>query len=176
MTDRGHPRPAEPIGRGRPDAWQAAVKLLAVRGRSSHEVREALRRRGYSPDDVGAVIARLAAARYLDDAEFARTWALTRARRGAAAPARLARELRAKGVPDADIAAALRALHEAWDAAAAAAEVARRKLRTLQGLPPETARRRLAAHLERRGFTREIILATCRRQAPHAHEHEHDRE
>jgi regulatory protein len=172
MTDGGRRRPAGPIGREPPDAWQAAVKMLAVRARSGHEVREALRRRGYPPDEIAAAIARLAAARYLDDAEFARTWMATRARRGAAAPVRLARELRAKGVAEEDIAAALRALQGEWDSAAAAAEAARRKLKTLQGLTPEAARRRLAAHLERRGFDRETVLATCRRQVPHARGHD----
>jgi len=152
----------------RPDAWQAALKILAVRALSTHEVRQALARRGHAPDDIATVIARLMAARYLDDADFARTWVLTRARRGAAAPARLARELRAKGITDETIAAALRVLTEDWDPAEAAGEAARRKLKSLQGLPAEVARRRLAAYLERRGFSGDVILATCRRQVPDA--------
>jgi regulatory protein len=122
-----------------------------------------LARRGYSPDDIAAVIARLGAARYVDDADFARAWVVARARRGAAAPARLTRELRAKGVEDGTIEAALRALGAEWDARAAAADAAQRKMNSLGGLPAAVVRRRLAAYLERRGFDRDVILATCRR-------------
>jgi len=147
----------------RPGAWGVALKLLAVRSRSSHEVRQALDRRGYPPDEVAAVIARLTACRYLDDAEFARAWVTARAHRVAVGPARLARELRAKGIPDGKIAAALRTLAEDWSPAEAAGEAVRRKLKALAGLPPAVARRRLAGYLERRGFSPEIIIAMCRR-------------
>lgn len=147
----------------RSDAWDAALKYLATRARTTHEVRQALRRRGYPLDDIATVMARLAAARYVDDAEFARTWVATRARRGAAAPTRLARELRAKGVRDGEIAAALRALNGEWDERSAANAAAERKVKSLQGVPAEKARRRLAAFLERRGFGREVVLAVCRR-------------
>jgi len=71
----------DPSARERPDAWQVALKVLAVRARTTHEVRQALTRRGYPPDEVAAVIARLTAARYLDDADFARSWVSARARR-----------------------------------------------------------------------------------------------
>jgi regulatory protein len=138
-----------------------AVKMLALRARSAEEIRRALARRGYGREEIAAVLARLTASRYLDDAEFARTWVTTRARRAALGPARLARELRAKGIADADIAVALRALADEWDTADVAREAARRKLPSLQGLPSGVARRRLAAFLERRGFSAEIILALC---------------
>jgi regulatory protein len=161
---RGRRRTAgDPAKTARSDPWQLALKHIAVRARTVHEVRRALGRRGYARPVVAAVIERLRAARYLDDADFARTWVSTRARRGVAAPARLARELREKGVAEAEIAAALRNLHEAWDPAEAAGQAAQRKLKSLQGLPAAVARRRLAAFLDRRGFTAEVILATCRR-------------
>jgi len=155
--------PGRRAGSQRPDAWNAAVKWLAVRARTTHEVRKALERAGYAIEEINAVIARLTAARYLDDADFARTWVSTRAQRGAAGPVRLARELRAKGIPDGEIVAALRGLNEEWDSAAAAGEAARRKLKALEGLPADTARRRLLAYLERRGFSRDLVLTTCRR-------------
>jgi regulatory protein len=170
---RGGRREAgDPPARQRPDAWQVALKYLALRARTTHEVRQALTRRGCPPEEVAAVIARLTAAGYLDDAAFARTWASARARRGAAAPARLARELRTKGVAAGEIASALRGLRDEWDAAAAAGEAAKRKLKSLQGLPMPVARRRLAAFLDRRGFSPEIILATCRKHLAAAGEPE----
>ena len=156
--DAGDPTTGE-----RGDPWQVALKLLSTRARTTHEVRRTLSRRGYPPEQISAVIARLIAARYLDDADFARTWVSARARRGAAGPARLARELRTKGVASGEIAAALRELQEDWDPAAAAAAAAARKLKSLQGLPGPAARRRLAAFLDRRGFSPEIILVICRK-------------
>jgi regulatory protein len=126
-------------------------------------VRQALGRRGYPPDEVAAVVARLTACRFLDDAEFARTWVTARAHRAAVGPARLARELRAKGIPEGQIATALRTLAEEWTPVEAAGEAVRRKLKALAGLPPAVARRRLAGYLERRGFSPEIIIAMCRR-------------
>ena len=153
----------DPARPDRLDPWQVALKHIAVRARTTHEVRQNLTRRGYAPQEIAAVIARLTEARYLDDADFARTWVSMRARRGAAAPTRLARELRTKGIAAGEIAAALRALQEEWDPAEAAGEAAKRKLKSLQGLPAPVARRRLAAFLDRRGFSPEIILSTCRR-------------
>lgn len=160
---RGKPGPGEE-GVARPAPWEVALKLLALRARSVEEIRRALAHRGYGREEIAAVLARLTASRYLDDAEFARTWVTTRARRAALGPARLARELRAKGIADADIAVALRALAEEWGTADVAREAVRRKLPSLQGLPPDVAQRRLAAFLERRGFSAEIILALCRAQ------------
>ena len=148
----------------RPNAWGVALKQLALRARSAEEVRRSLARRGYGGDEIAAVIARLTALRYLDDADFARTWVAARARRTPTGPARLARELRAKGIADADIGAALGALAAEWNVAEAAAAAVRRKLPSLHGVPPSVARRRLAAFLERRGFSAEIILAVCRAQ------------
>lgn len=158
---RGRAGPADETS-ARPDPWQVALKQLANRARSADEIRRALARRGYDRDEVEAVLARLTASRYLDDADFARTWVTTRARRSLMGPARLARELRAKGIADNDITAALRSLADEWDAREAARKAVRRKLPSLQGLPPAVARRRLAAFLERRGFSPEVILAMCR--------------
>jgi SOS response regulatory protein OraA/RecX len=148
----------------RPDPWGVALKQLALRARTVEEVRRFLARRGYAGDEIATVLARLRALRYLDDADFARIWVAARARRTATGPARLARELRAKGVANTDIGAALSALAEEWDVSEAAAEAVRRKLPSLRGVPPGVARRRLAAFLERRGFSTEIILALCRAQ------------
>jgi len=168
----GRQTAGDPTRQERRDAWQVALKQIAVRARSTHEVRQTLTRRGYAPQEIAAVIARLTTARYLNDADFARTWVSTRAHRGAAGPARLARELRTKGIAAGEIAAALRALHEEWDPAEAAREAARRKLKSLQGLPAPVARRRLAAFLDRRGFSPDIILATCRRYVSDANDSE----
>jgi len=149
------------------DPWEVAVKLLAARDLTTHEVWQRLARGGYARDQISAVITRLMASRYLDDAEYARRWARTRAHRRSVGPARLARELRAKGVAEEHIAGALADAFGEQDAREVAEAAALRKLRTLRGLAPEVARRRLAAHLTRQGFATEIVLALCRKYFPH---------
>jgi regulatory protein len=151
---------------GRADPGELALKLLAVRARSREEIRLTLSRRGYPPEEIAAVLARLAAARYLNDLELARDWVRLRAERCGFGPARLARELRARGIADQDIRAALGELLAAQSPLALAEEAARRKLTSLQGVPPPVGRRRLGAYLARRGFTTEIILRLCQKYFP----------
>jgi regulatory protein len=138
-----------------------------MRSRSAEEIRRRLRQRRFSRGEVEAAIARLTAAGYLNDAAFAEAWARARQERQRLGPGRLARELAAKGVGAGDIAAALDALREERDVREVAAEAAEKRLTALRGLSPETARRRLAAYLERRGFPAETVLALCRRHFPH---------
>jgi regulatory protein len=111
-------------------------------------------------------VARLTASGYLNDAEYARSYVRIRATQRALGPGRLAQELRVKGVAEAEIAAALAALAAEEGPAASAARAAARKMRALAALPPEVARRRLAAHLARQGFSAEIVLQTCRTVVP----------
>ncbi|MBI4573313.1 MAG: regulatory protein RecX [candidate division NC10 bacterium] len=154
----------------RPDAWEAAVKLLAMRALSTQELRQRLLRRGYPPPEIDAVLARLRASRYLDDAEYARAWARTRAHRRSLGPARLANELRARGIADAEISNALDEAFAGTSAREVAEAAATRKLKGLRGLAQAVARRRLAAHLTRLGFAVEIVLALCRKHFPHGDE------
>jgi regulatory protein len=153
----------------RPDAWEVALRLLAMRARSTEDLRGRLRRRGYAPEEIEPVIARLTAAGYLDDAGFARSWVRSRAHR-AFGPARLARELRAKGVPEAEVAAVLGEAAAAQDVRQAAEVAASRKLHALRGLAPEVVRRRLAAHLLRQGFTMDVVLDLLRSRLPESNE------
>jgi regulatory protein len=143
-----------------------AVKLLAMRACSTQEIRQRLARRGYPPEQIEAVVAKLTASRYLDDASFARIWCRSRAQRHAVAPARLAWELRARGIAEPEISAALHELFTEEDARAVAERAAARKLTALRGLPSDVARRRLSAHLGRQGFAAEIVLALCRKHFP----------
>ena len=165
MKKRGG-RAAGEAASDRPDPWEIAVKLLAMRALSSEELRRRLVRRRYPPDQISAVLARLTASRYLDDGEYARAWARSRAHRRSLGPMRLTQELRAKGIAEGDIAAALREAFTEREAREVAAAAALRRLPALQGLPPEAARRRLAGYLTRRGFAAEIILALCRKHFP----------
>jgi regulatory protein len=148
------------------DPWEVALRLLAGRARSCEEIRLSLGRLGYSPEAVAAVLGRLAAARYVNDLEFARDWVRARAERSGFGPARLTRELRAKGIGGGDIRTALGELLAEQGPLALAEQAARRKLTALQGVPPAVGRRRLAAYLTRRGFSTEIVLRLSRKSFP----------
>jgi regulatory protein len=153
--------PVEP-----PDPWQIAIKLLAMRALSSEELRRRLARRGFPPSQISATLAKLTAAGYLDDVEYARAWARSRAHRRSLGPTRLTQELRAKGIPEGEIVGALREAYTERGAREVAETAATRRLPALRGLPPDVARRRLAGYLSRRGFAAEIILALCRKHFP----------
>lgn len=156
----------EEVPAERPEAWEVALKLLAMRALTTEELRRRLARRGYAPDQITAVVARLTASGYLDDAEYAKAWARARAHRHSLGPARLARELRSRGIAETEISGALREAFSERGARELAEAAAVRKLSGLQGLAPEVARRRLGAYLTRRGFALEIVLALCRKYFP----------
>ncbi len=138
-----------------------------MRALSTQELEQRLLRRGYLPGEIDAVVARLTASRYLDDAEYARAWARARAHRRSVGPERLAKELRARGIAEAEISNALDEALAGTSAREIAEAAAARKLKGLGGLSPTVARRRLAAHLTRLGFAVEIVLELCRKHFPH---------
>src|SRR5262245_44347618 len=81
-------------------AWQHALRLLAARDRSEHEVRSRLAAHGDSPAVIGATVRRLRRLNYLDDARVAREAAAAAQRHGRGSK-RVRAELAAKGVAEA---------------------------------------------------------------------------
>jgi regulatory protein len=106
------------------------------------------------------VVADLTARGYLDDARFARQWVETRSARGYG-PARLAAELRARGVAVALVRAALGGREPLADLERAR-EVARRRLPSLRRAQADRAAARLRDHLLRRGFGAALVARVVR--------------
>lgn len=136
-------------------ATNAAINLLASRPRSTRELEQRLRQKGYAPDAISAALSRLAELHYVDDADFARYWVANRQANRPRGRRLLEQELRHKGVERELIAEAIDDAE--IDEPAAALEAGRAKLRTYSNLEPEVARRRLAAYLGRRGYTYDTI-------------------
>lgn len=139
---------------------QRALKLLAFRPRSVAELRQRLMRAGMAAEDVDHVVARLRAVGLLDDTAFAQSWAESRANARPRSRRVVAWELRQKGVSEAEIEAALRAMP---DDETLALRLAHARLPRLRALTPLERRRRLSQWLARRGFdysTIENVLAT----------------
>jgi regulatory protein len=82
---------------GEDTAFEAAVKLLARRASSEASLREKLRRKGHSDDDIDRACERLTSAGYLDDQRVALDVILEHDRRGLG-PRRMKDKLHSLGV------------------------------------------------------------------------------
>ena len=142
-------------------AKQVATRQLSYRSRSSAELRQTLHQRGFPDQIIDDVIARFTELGYLDDADFARRWIQTREQLAPRGARLLRQELRQKGI-SADLAE--EAIQEAdLDDIESAARIAERRLPRMSDLDRDTKRRRLAAYLERRGFSYDVIRKIDRR-------------
>ena len=145
------------------DAHAAGLALLAGRDLSGAQVGERLRRRGFSPAAADAAVARLRADGALDDRRAAEAYARRAVELRRQGPARIARELAARGVDAAvaraaiDEACAGRDEHELLDRALA------RRLDGRITTPAEF--RRLQRYLLRQGFDGALAQAALRRRA-----------
>jgi len=151
-------------------ARDAALRFLGVRARSVAEMRRRLRRKSFPTEVIEGVIGDLRDRGLLDDEAFAGAWVRERIRRRPRGRFALVQELRKRGIDRARAEAAVdrvlaeeevseeeiaRRAAEAW--LARRSEAAVRALRA--GEPGEEARslrRKLYAHLERRGFPRRV--------------------
>ena len=138
----------------------AAGDLLARRAWTQTELTRRLIRRGAPAEIAASVVADLTARGHVDDAAFARHFVETRAARGYGA-ARLAGELRARGVAPALVTGALGALDADAQLERARALGARRVV-ALRRVSPDRAAARLRDHLMRRGFDAAIVLRIVR--------------
>jgi len=138
-------------------AVDQALRLLASRPRSVHEVRLALAKK-HDSGVVERAIERLISMGYLDDAAFARFWVDNRAAFKPLSTRALRCELSSKGVPKAIIHEALAQVVEAETALNAA----RSQLRRWQGKPRVECQAHLLAFLQRRGFGYSTARAAVR--------------
>jgi regulatory protein len=99
---------------------------------------------------------------YVDDRTFARQWAAGRVRLSGFGRRRIEQELRQKGVDKDVIHEALKEVILPEDERETARALTLRKLKTMKDVLPETRKRRLAAFLERKGFSYEIIREMIR--------------
>lgn len=155
---------AEGAGSERRRAYDAALRLLTARARSSAELSDRLVGKGFSAQTVRVLVGDLENAGLLDDADFARQWVYFRHRDGGRSRRVLRDELRRKGVDDEHIAAAVDCISED-DERARAARLVRRTLsrRSLPSADDVAAcrreQRRLLGMLARKGYGSEIAYA-----------------
>ena len=144
------------------ELYEYALKSLMRRAHSVFEMRRALERRADEKPIVQRVLARLRERQYLDDARYAKQFVRQRSENRRQGRHRIARELRARGVPDRHIEAALEEVLRDVDAGAQVRKRIERKLRSLRG--PLDARKTASLYgaLLRAGFDSEIIRRELR--------------
>ncbi|MGC8836969.1 MAG: RecX family transcriptional regulator [Anaerolineae bacterium] len=129
-------------------AYERALRFLKYRPRSTWEVRHYLQRKGEPETRIEAVVAKLQANRWLDDAAFARFWVENRQAFRPRGERALRWELRRKGVDEATIEAALAEV----DGEAQAVDLALKRAERWKDLDARTFRQRMLGYLTRRGF------------------------
>jgi regulatory protein len=145
---------------GEPDPYAVAkaiaLRRLAARAQSRHELEQALRARKV-PDTVAQqVLDRMASVGLVDDSTFASGWVESRQQRRHLSGPALRRELQAKGIDRGTIEAALAPVDDEAELAAARALVERRSA-AMANLADQVRYRRLAGLLSRRGFGPRVI-------------------
>ena len=155
--------------------YDRALRLLAARGRSVRELRRRLLLAKEPEIHVDAAIARLETLGALDDEQYARSVARSHLVGRGHAPRRIKQELARRGVAR-DVADRAIEMVVAEDAAPGSLgaesgvdltetmeRLARKKLRSLGTLEPETRARRLYAFLARRGYESDDIRRVLQR-------------
>jgi len=134
-------------------AHESALRYLDYRPRSVDEIRRHLKGKDIAPEVTDEVVERLTSVGLLDDRAFARYWLENRSDFSPRGERALRLELRQKGVPGDIIAEVLSEGHNEDEAAYRAAMAQVRKVRTTD---PVEFRRKMEAHLARRGFSYDI--------------------
>ncbi len=150
------PTPAGGPARPR-DAFDLACRYLTAREKCAAQVRDYLRRKGFTDEEIASAVALLVGRRLVDDLRYARLYAESRSRRSPRSGAYLIRELITRGV-DGETArlAVAEFLKDVPEE-----ELARRILAKLPAGGPD-ATQRAARRLVARGFKASLALRTER--------------
>lgn len=146
------------------EAFDRAAAALSRRARSAHELERWLLQRGFDRGDVTDAVQRLTEIGAIDDSQFARAFARSRALGKGMSKRRLQQELSRRGVDSRMATAAIADVleEESVDERALLETAARKKLAVLRGQEPDAVRKRLYGYLARRGYDSADIAAVLR--------------
>lgn len=135
-------------------AYDYALNLLTARQYTTRNLRRKIVQKGFPATDADETIERLTANGILDDARYASQFARSKLLGPGASKRRIRQQLFQRGIggeiADAAIAAVVE--DEEIDLDAVVEKDARKKLASLGTLEPLVVKRRLYAHLARRGY------------------------
>ncbi len=144
------------------DLYTCAINALSRRAYSVYEMRTFLERRAEEEETVPPILARLKEHKYLDDERYARQFVRQRAEIRKQGAYRIARDLRARGVPDRHIEAAIaERIGESDEGAVVRARLTRR-LKTLRGPLDQRRTASIYNSLLRAGFAADTIRRELR--------------
>ena len=146
-----------------PVLYDAAIKILMRRAHSVSEMKKALIRRSADEDLIKKVLNRLKANGLIDDARYAKQFARQRTEIRHQGKYRVARELRARGVPDRHIDTAVAEASANTDEAAVVRQRIARKLKLFRGEVDDRKIASLYRSLLRAGFSSDTIRRELRR-------------
>ena len=148
-----------------PSAYDYALNLLTGRPYTVRNLRRKIVQKGFTAADADSTIDRLVANGLLDDVRYAEQFARGHLLGPGASRRRIRQQLFQRGIPGevADAAIASVIEEECVDLAAVIEQDARKKLTSLSGLEPLVIRRRLYAHLARRGYDIDEINAVMKK-------------
>ncbi len=139
------------------------LDALTGRARSRAELAELLRRKNVPAELGEQLLDRFTEVGLIDDAAFAHAWVHGRQEAKGLARRALAQELRRKGVDDEVARTALDSLEPSAEEEAAR-RLVQRKLRSLRAVDDQTATRRLAGMLARRGYPSSLVFRVVREE------------
>jgi len=139
------------------ELYDVAVRALMRRAHSVHEMKQKLERRSDNKLLVQVVMARLKENGQIDDAKYAKQFARQRTEGRKQGKFRVARDLRARGVPDRHIEAALKEAAEQNDESAMVRARIERKLRSYRGEIDEKKMAAIYGSLLRAGFSADVV-------------------
>lgn len=132
--------------------------MLSRRDRSSHEITQKLKEKGFSQAVISEVILSLKKVHLLDDHRFTQTWARCRLENNHFGPIRLRRELLEKGISAGDVDSTLSKVMGEFDLVSVAETALLGRYKDLSTLQDRTVRRRAFDFLRRKGHPTENIL------------------
>jgi len=139
------------------ELYDVAVRALMRRAHSVHEMKQKLERRSDNKLLVQVVMARLKENGQIDDARYAKQFARQRTEGRKQGKFRVARDLRARGVPDRHIEAALDEAAKETDEGAMVRQRIERKLRAYRGEIDEKKMASIYGSLLRAGFSSDVV-------------------
>jgi len=139
------------------ELYEAAVRALMRRAYSVYEMKQLLGRRTEDDKLLRTVMDRLKRAKMIDDERFAKQFARQRTEIRRQGKFRIARDLRARGVPDRHIEAALAESAKETDESAIVRQRLERKLRSFRGEVTENKIASMYRSLLRAGFSADIV-------------------
>lgn len=155
----GNPRQLETEAQ----VYDAALRILMRRAHSISEMKKALGRRCEDEKLVKTVVERLKRENLLDDARYAKQFTRLRTESRKQGQFRIARDLRARGIPDRHIEAAAKEMAGSTDVAGVIRQRIERKLRLFRGEIDDKKMASLYRSLIGAGFPADLIRKELQR-------------